>query len=104
MDDDAAPALRAPTRGGPVPEAMQRARSHLSPFLESPRPWLVIARNSIPAIGVVFFGWSAALAMFEIWFDGVASLAAMLALQGRAFRRLEPGPQQGLGGTAYAKP
>lgn len=50
----------------------------------------MIARNSIPAIGVIWFDWPAALAIFQIWFDGVAALAAMFALQVRAFGRLDP--------------
>jgi hypothetical protein len=65
-------------------------RSHLAPFLEGPEPWLVLARNALPAIGVLWLGWSAALALFFIWFDGIAALGAMLALQIRAFRRLDP--------------
>ena len=69
---------------------MTPARTHLSPFRVSARPWLVIARNSIPALGVFWFDWSAALAIFQIWFDGVAALAAMFALQIRAFGRLDP--------------
>jgi hypothetical protein len=69
---------------------MATARSHLAPFREGPRPWLAIARNSIPAIGVFWFGWSAPLAIFQVWFDGVAALAAMFALQIGAFRRLDP--------------
>jgi hypothetical protein len=54
-------------------------------LIEGPRPWLVLARNAIPVIGVYGLGWSAAAVIFQIWFDGVAALGAMLALHLRAF-------------------
>jgi hypothetical protein len=59
-------------------------RSHLAPFREGLRPWLVLARNAIPVLGVYWLGWSAGLAVFQIWFDGVTALGAMLALHMRA--------------------
>jgi hypothetical protein len=62
-------------------------RSHLAPFTEGPRPWLVLARNAIPVIGVYWLGWSANVIVFQLWFDGVTALGAMLAFQIRAFAR-----------------
>ena len=62
-------------------------RSHLAPFIEGPRPWLVLARNAMPVVGVYWLGWSANVIIFQIWFDGVTALGAMLAFQIRAFAR-----------------
>jgi len=31
----------------------------------------VLARNLIPVVGIYGFGWSAALAVFNYWFDGL---------------------------------
>jgi len=62
-------------------------RSHLAPFTEGPRAWLVLARNAIPVAGVYFLGWSADMIIFQFWFDGVTALGAMLAFQTRAFAR-----------------
>jgi hypothetical protein len=61
------------------------SRGHLAPFLEGPRPWLVLARNALPVVGVYALGWSAEVVIFQLWFDGVTALGAMLALQIRAF-------------------
>jgi hypothetical protein len=47
----------------------------------------VLARNAIPVIGVYWLGWSANVIIFQIWFDGVTALGAMLAFQIRAFAR-----------------
>jgi hypothetical protein len=60
-------------------------RSPLAPFLEGPRAWLVLARNAIPVVGVYTLGWSAEVVVFQLWFDGITALGAMLALQIRAF-------------------
>lgn len=65
-------------------------RSHLAPFREGSRAWLVLARNAIPVLGVHALDWSPAVAVFEIWFDGVTALAAMIALHLRAFALTEP--------------
>lgn len=65
-------------------------RSHLTPFFEGPRPWLVLARNAIPVIGVYWLGWFANIVIFQIWFDGVTALGAMLAFQMRAFAKKDP--------------
>ncbi len=62
-------------------------RNHLTPFTEGPRAWLVLARNAIPVVGVYWLGWSADLVIFQLWFDGVTALGAMLAFQMRAFVR-----------------
>lgn len=69
---------------------MAAARSHLAPFREGPAPWLVLARNAIPAAGVLFLGWPVATGQFMIWFDGIAALAALFALQVHAMRRADP--------------
>lgn len=66
------------------------SRSHLAPFREGLRPWLVLARNAIPVIGVYGLGWSADEAVFQIWFDGVAALGATIALHMRAFILTDP--------------
>ncbi len=76
--------MSAPATHPPAP------RSHLAPFREGSRAWLVLARNAIPVIGVHALGWSPAVAVFEIWFDGVTALAAMIALHLRAFARTDP--------------
>ncbi len=60
-------------------------RSHFAPFRESLRPWLVLARNAVPVIGVYKLGWSAGAVPLLIWFDGATALGAMLAFQVRAF-------------------
>jgi hypothetical protein len=65
-------------------------RNHLAPFTDGPRPWLVLARNAIPVIGVYGLGWSADLVIFQIWFDSVTALGAMLAFQIRGFARNDP--------------
>lgn len=76
--------MSAPATHPPAP------RSHLAPFREGSRAWLVLARNAIPVVGVHALDWSPAVAVFEIWFDGVTALAAMIALHLRAFARTDP--------------
>jgi hypothetical protein len=50
-----------------------------------------IARNLIPVVGIYGFSWSAALAVFNYWFDGLAALAAVVAaLIPRALRETQP--------------
>ena len=39
----------------------------------------MLARNLIPVIGIYGFGWSAALAVFNYWFDGLTAVAAIVA-------------------------
>jgi hypothetical protein len=65
-------------------------RSHLTPFKEGLRPWLVLARNAIPVIGVYALHWSSNAFLFQLWFDGVAALGAMIALHMRAFILTDP--------------
>src|SRR5215470_11204208 len=52
---------------------------HLREFASRPDAWAVLARNLIPVVGIYGFGWSAALAVFNYWFDGLTALAAILA-------------------------
>jgi hypothetical protein len=45
----------------------------------------------IPVIGIYAFSWSAALAVFNYWFDGLTALAAIVAaLIPRALRETQP--------------
>lgn len=47
----------------------------------------MLARNLIPVVGIYGFGWSAALAVFNYWFDGLTALIAIVtALIPRALR------------------
>jgi Family of unknown function (DUF6498) len=56
-----------------------------------PHAWGVLARNLIPVVGIYGFGWSAALAVFNYWFDGLTALAAIVAaLIPRALRETQP--------------
>jgi hypothetical protein len=52
---------------------------HLREFGSQPHAWGVLARNLIPVVGIYVFGWSAALAVFNYWFDGLTALAAIVA-------------------------
>jgi hypothetical protein len=52
---------------------------HLREFASRPDAWAVLARNLIPVVGIYGFGWSAALAVFNYWFDGLTALAAIVA-------------------------
>src|SRR5262249_21857306 len=64
---------------------------HLREFASRPDAWAVLARNMIPVVGIYGFGWSAALTMFNYWFDGLTALAAILAsLVPRALRETQP--------------
>ena len=67
----------------PLPSLSQ----HLREFGARPHAWAVLARNLIPVVGIYFFGWSAALSVFNYWFDGLTALAAIIAaLVPRALR------------------
>src|SRR6266446_5727306 len=69
------------------PPLSQRLRELAS----RPHAWAVIARNLIPVVGIYGFGWSAALAVFNYWFDGLTALAAIVAaLIPRALRETQP--------------
>jgi len=52
---------------------------HLREFASRPGAWVVLARNMIPVIGIYAFGWSAAIAVFNYWFDGLTAVAAIVA-------------------------
>src|SRR5438876_12446344 len=52
---------------------------HLREFASRPDAWAVLARNLIPVVGIYAFGWSAALSVFNYWFDGLTALAAIVA-------------------------
>src|SRR5207247_9240430 len=52
---------------------------HLPDFAARPGAWLVVARNIIPVVGIYAFGWSAAVSVFNYWFDGLTALAAIVA-------------------------
>jgi Family of unknown function (DUF6498) len=52
---------------------------HLRELASRPDAWVVVARNLIPVVGIYWFGWSAALAVFNYWFDGLAAVAAIVA-------------------------
>jgi hypothetical protein len=52
---------------------------HLREFASRPGAWVVLARNMIPVVGIYAFGWSAAVAVFNYWFDGLTALAAIVA-------------------------
>src|SRR5213080_1993101 len=63
---------------------------HLRELASRPGAWLVLARNLIPVVGIYGFGWSAALAVFNYWFDGLTALAAIVAaLIPRALRETQ---------------
>ena len=71
----------------PRPIAPPPVSQHLREFRSRPEAWAVLARNLIPVVGIYCFGWSAALSVFNYWFDGLAALAAILAaLVPRALR------------------
>jgi hypothetical protein len=64
---------------------------HLRELASRPHAWGVIVRNMIPVIGIYGFGWSAALSVFNYWFDGLTALAAIVAaLIPRALRETQP--------------
>src|ERR1700751_4470099 len=64
---------------------------HLRELASRPDAWAVIARNLIPVVGIYGFAWSAALAVFNYWFDGLTALAAIVAaLIPRALRETQP--------------
>jgi hypothetical protein len=63
---------------------------HLCDFASRPDAWAVLARNMIPVVGIYGFGWSAALAVFNYWFDGLTALAVIVAaLIPRALRETQ---------------
>ena len=64
---------------------------HLREFAVNPHAWVVLGRNLIPVVGIYGFGWSAALSVFNYWFDGLMALGAIIAvLVPRALRESHP--------------
>ena len=49
---------------------------------KSPRPpgqiAAIIARNTVPVIGIYWYGWSSHLIFLDYWFDGLSWLAAIM--------------------------
>src|SRR5260370_37312864 len=75
----------------PRPIAPPPFSQHLRELASRPDAWLVLARNLIPVVGIYGFGWPAALAVFNYWFDGLTALAAIVAaLIPRALRETQP--------------
>ena len=74
---------KTPARQIPLPPVSQ----HVREFATRRDAWLILVRNLIPVVGIYAFGWSAALAVFNYWFDGLTALAAiMAAMTPRALR------------------
>lgn len=70
--------------------ALPSLSQHLRELASRPGAWAVLARNLIPVVGIYAFGWSAPLAVFNYWFDGLTALAAILAaLVPRALRETQ---------------
>ena len=64
---------------------------HLREFASRRDAWVVLARNMIPVVGIYAFGWSAAISVFNYWFDGLTALAAIVAaMVPRALRETQP--------------
>jgi hypothetical protein len=71
--------------------ALPPLSQHLRELASRKDAWLVLVRNFIPVVGIYFFGWSAALSVFNYWFDGFSALAAIIAaLVPRAMRESQP--------------
>jgi len=80
----------AATRPVPLPPLSQ----HLREFATRRDAWAILARNLIPVIGIYAFHWSAALAVFNYWFDGLTALAAIVAaMVPRALRESSKKPE-----------
>jgi hypothetical protein len=63
---------------------------HLREFASRRDAWVVLGRNMIPVVGIYAFGWSAAISVFNYWFDGLTALAAIVAaLIPRALRETQ---------------
>jgi hypothetical protein len=74
-----------------LPIALPPLSQHLREIASNRGAWLVLVRNFIPVVGIWFFGWSAALSVFNYWFDGLTALAAIVAaLVPRALRESQP--------------
>lgn len=78
---------KTPSRQIPLPPLSQ----HLREFAARRDAWPILARNLIPVVGIYFFDWSASLAVFNYWFDGLSALAAIVAaMVPRAMRETRP--------------
>src|SRR5207249_8903314 len=73
-----------PGSTAPRPIAPPPLSQHLRELASRPDAWLVLARNLIPVVGIYGFGWSAALTVFNYWFDGLTALAAIVAARDAA--------------------
>jgi hypothetical protein len=79
--------IRAPATRQIRPPPLSK---HLREFASRPDAWVVLARNMIPVIGIYAFSWSAAVSVFNYWFDGLTALAAIVAaLVPRALRETQ---------------
>lgn len=75
---------------------------HLREFATRPGAWSVLARNLIPVVGLYFFHWSAALTVFNYWFDGLTALAAIIAVNiPRALRESQSKAETECNGSAF---
>ena len=84
-----------PPRQIPLPPLSQHPRE----FATRRDAWLILARNLIPVVGIYVFDWSAPLAVFNYWFDGLSAVAAIVAaLVPRAMRETRPPPKNALDG------
>ena len=84
----------APVKPIPLPPLAQ----HLREFAGRRDAWLSLARNLVPVVGIYAFGWSAALAVFNYWFDGLAAVAAIVAaMVPRAMRESMARPEGAIG-------
>lgn len=74
--------LRAKSSGGATVGSIgyPPLSQHLREIAQRPETWTAVARNLIPVAGVYGFGWSAALTVFNYWFDGLTALAAISAV------------------------
>lgn len=76
----------APMRIKP-PFRMPSFDEHWRDLRSRPAAWMAIARNLVPVVGVLAFGWSRSLVVFDFWFDGLTALVAILvAITPRAVR------------------
>ncbi len=69
---------------------------HLQEFVKNPQAWAALGRNLIPVVGIYVFGWSAPLAVFNYWFDGLAAVAAITAAVIPRILREMPGQSSSL--------
>src|SRR6188508_1490460 len=72
--------LRKPASSARRQIAPPPVSQHLREFASNPDAWAVLARNLIPVLGIYALGWSAALAVFNYWFDGLTALAAIITV------------------------